>query len=369
MEQGGPGADNVRRMARNAEVIRQWGIVRRLDGSRQGGTVRDLARACGVSVRTIWRDVAALQEAGFPLYDELVDGRTRWRLSGRPLGRLHDTGLSLAELAALYFSRTLAECVADTPFQEDVRAAVGKIEAAIPPRMRQFLDRLPGVLGAKADPQKRRDERRHRETIARLLGAILHRRRVRMRYHSFSSRRTKAYFVDPHRIVYAHGGLYLFAEVEEYRQPRTFAMERIQTISVLDETFEARDDLPPDLFGYSLGVHVGRPERVEVEFLPDAAPYVRERIWHASQRLHERADGSLTLTMDVVHDWALKSWLLSFGPLARVVSPSSLAEEMLERIEEARERYVPSLDLEVPPALFDVSRQPDLPFRRGPAAP
>jgi predicted DNA-binding transcriptional regulator YafY len=41
--------------------------------------------------------------------------------------------------------------------------------------------------------------------------------------------------------------------------------------------------------------------------------------------------------------------VLGFGPLARVVSPPALAAQVLEEIEGARSRYVPSLDFELPP--------------------
>lgn len=67
-------------MPRNAEVFRQWKILRTLEASRHGESVAALAKQCGVTQRTIWRDVAALQEVGFPLVDEKRDGHTRWKM-------------------------------------------------------------------------------------------------------------------------------------------------------------------------------------------------------------------------------------------------------------------------------------------------
>jgi DeoR/GlpR family transcriptional regulator of sugar metabolism len=51
---------------RNAEVIRQWRILKRVEAGRFTGT-RDLAAEHQVTERTIRRDIEALQEAGFPL--------------------------------------------------------------------------------------------------------------------------------------------------------------------------------------------------------------------------------------------------------------------------------------------------------------
>jgi predicted DNA-binding transcriptional regulator YafY len=121
--------------------------------------VAGLAKQCGVTPRTIWRDVAALQEAGFPLIDEKPGGRTRWKLLPQGLKGLADSGLSISELASLYFSRALVQCLVGTPFQEDASSAIGKVAAALPPRMRTFLDHLPAALNVKATPLKKREER------------------------------------------------------------------------------------------------------------------------------------------------------------------------------------------------------------------
>ena len=51
------------------------------------------------------------------------------------------------------------------------------------------------------------------------------------------------------------------------------------------------------------------------------------------------ATGCLLMTLDVCLDRALRSWILSFGPFARVVAPASLAKEIAEQFEEARARY------------------------------
>ena len=325
-------------LPRNAEVIRQWTILRELEASR-GATIRRLAETTGVTTRTIRRDLEALQEAGFPLYDVADDVAKRWKLDTRPFKRLDDTAFTLAELSALYFSRTLAECFALPPFDQDLRSAFAKLEAALGPRLRQFLDRLPDVIQAKAPPARRLDERQQRATIARLLDALLHQRRLDMRYHSRSSRREKSYRIDPYRLVYAEGGLYLFAYVPQYEQVRTFAVERIRRLTPLDETFEPVEDLGDAAFPHSLGIHQGVPERIELEFAPDLAPYVRERIWHPSQMVEPREDGSVAVTMQVCNDGALRSWILSFGPGVRVTAPATLVRQVAADLEAAHARY------------------------------
>lgn len=349
-------------MARNAELIRQWETLRDIDSARHGISVAKLAVARRVHPRTIRRDLEALGHAGFPLYSDKVTGTTMWKMRERPFRALEETGLSVTELCALYFGRSLMHACADGPFSDDLERAFWKVERALPAASRRFLDALPRLLRAKTPPRKKHDKRT-REIVARAADAALRRRRVTMRYASLSSARTRDYLVDPQRISYADGGVYLIAFVPEYAQLRTFAMERIETLAITDEGFDPKP-LPAEPFAHSLGVNTGQPARIRIEFDRGVAPYIREREWHASQQIDERPDGSIVLTLDVCNDRALRKWILGFGPLARVESPASLADEILEDINAARDQYVPRLKFPMAKIPVDAVLQPSLPWRR-----
>ena len=328
-------------MPRNAEVIRQWTILRDVERARGSGvTIDDLATLCEVTTRTIRRDLQALQEAGFPLYDDRShdDGRTRWHLNGQALKGLA-AGLTVSELCALYFSRTLLESLSGTPFRDDLESAFEKLGSALTPHMRAFLDQLPRVIATKADPMRRRFDPRQQPIIARALEATVHQRQANLTYYSKSSDRTKTYLIHPYRLAYAQAGLYLLAYVPEYGQVRTFAVERIEDLSLLEERFTPIEEVPNEAFPHSLGVHSGPPEHVEIEFQPAIADYVRAREWHPSQQLRDNGPDGLRLALDVCLDRALQSWILSFGPFARVIAPDALVKDIAEQFEEARARY------------------------------
>ena len=325
-------------MPRNQEVIRQWRLLHALESSRHGAAIDALADELDVTTRTIRRDLSALQEAGFALYDERDEnGRVRWRIDGRVLHGM-ESGFTLSELCALYLSRNILEAVAGTPFQRDLTNAFGRIEKLLSPRMRQFLDRLPSVLAAKPGPRARGGESSP-ETVSRLLEATLHFRVATMRYHSVSSARIKDYEVHPYRLAFANGGLYLLAYVPEYKAVRTFAVDRIASVSLEKQTFTPKQPIGDDVFANSLGVNTGPPEQVEIEFDAPVAPYVRARVWHASQQVRDEPEGRLKLTMNVCHDWALRSWILSWGPFARVLSPAPLANEIKADLQAAGAHY------------------------------
>ena len=323
---------------RNAEVIRQWQILREIEAHRTGVTIHDLAREAGVTTRTIRRDLQALQEAGFALVDAGEQNETkRWRLDPQPFKALQG-GLSVSDVAALYLSRALVDGMPGWPLAAELRAAFEKIAASLNDRMREFLATLPQVLSAKAQPGAGAGGAMV-DVTRRLLDATRDRREVSMRYFSASNNRAKNYVVQPYRLALTNGGVYLVAWVDAYKAFRTFAVGRIEKLTVTEDTFRRTHELPDNLFSQSMGVFWGDPERVEVEFDAQVAPYVRGRVWHESQETRELPDGRLSLVLNVSNDWALRSWLLGFGAAVRVIAPSHLAAALRDEFERGTKLY------------------------------
>jgi predicted DNA-binding transcriptional regulator YafY len=331
---------------RNAEVIRQWQILREIESRRVGVTIHELARLVKVSTRTIRRDLQALQEAGFAVFDEGEENETkRWKLDAQPFRALQE-GLTVSDVAALYLSRALVEAMSGWPLAAELRAAFEKIEGSLNARMREFLATLPQVVSAKGGPGARPAGGALVDITRRLLDATRGRHVVTMRYFSASKNRAKTYEVQPYRLALANGGVYLIGWVPVYGEFRTFAVGRIEKLSVSEETFRQTRELPANLFAQSMGVFWGEPERIELEFDAALAAYVRGRVWHESQQVRELPDGRLGMVLQVSNDWALRSWLLGFGAGVRVVAPHALAAALLEEFKRGCQVYEPGLALE-----------------------
>ena len=181
---------------RNAEVIRQWKILKTIEAGRFTA-IPELAEAHGVTERTIRRDIEALQEAGFPLYDDRADGRKVWRLVEGYKQRLTQS-FTLAELAALYFGKNLLSFLGGAPFAQDLESAFTKIREALPARSLPYLARIQELFSARPEPWK--DYSKKTDIIAGLIDATLHQKQVSIAYFSFNSRRTKTYTLDPYRL-------------------------------------------------------------------------------------------------------------------------------------------------------------------------
>ena len=321
---------------RNAEVIRQWKILKTIEAGRFTSSGK-LAAAYGVTERTIRRDIEALQESGFPLYDDRVNGKKVWRLVEGYRQKLVQ-GFTLSELTALYFSRNMLSFLGGSPFARDLEAAFAKIREALPEKSLPFLARIQDLFAARPDPWK--DYSKKQDVIAALIDATLHQKQARITYYSEKSRRAKSYDVDPYRLVYYRGGLYLYARAHEYGEVRTFAVERAQKVEVLDQGFEVPADFDPSEYARSaFGIFGGKPETVELVFPASLAGYIRERNWHESQVLTDEPDGSLRLVLHVAPSFDLKAWVKGFLPNVRVLRPASLRDEIAREVEASRAAF------------------------------
>src|SRR5258706_11788098 len=94
-------------MPRGNQLARQWQLLQLIDHPA-GIAVEDAARKLGCTVRTIWRDLRVLENAGFPLYDDKsADGRRSLCKLEESFKQSFPVKLSLAETAALVMSRDL----------------------------------------------------------------------------------------------------------------------------------------------------------------------------------------------------------------------------------------------------------------------
>ena len=265
----------------------------------------------------------------------------------------------MSDVAALYLSRALVEAMSGWPLADELQRR-SEDRASLNPRMREFLSTLPQVLSAKAGPGAGAALGAAVDVTRRLLDATRARRVVTMRYFSASKQRAKHYDVHPtarareRRRISRRLGAGLRRVPHVRREPDREADRQ-------EETFRRTRELPENLFGESMGVFWGEPERIEIEFEARVAPFVRGRVWHESQELAELPGGRLRMVLHVSNDWALRSWLLGFGAGVRVVAPTRLADAILDEFKRACGLYEPGLAFD-PPAPTPADQTPPLPL-------
>ena len=319
-------------MPRNDQAVRQLIVLKKLESSRHGLTLEQLAEGLDPSTtrhpRTLRRDLEAIESAGYPLLTERVDGRTRWKL----LDGVRNTPalrLSPTELMALTLSRRLIAPLEGTALHASLQSALSKASAALPPEGLALVQQLEGAFSVGLGPHKRYT--RHREIVERVTQAIAEKKRLQMRYESASRGRSTRREVDPYRLWYASGGLYLIGYCHLRNEPRMFAVERIKSVTPTDLPYQIPLHFDFDAFVEdSLTVMRGPRINVEVEFDKSTTAWVKDRVWHSSQQLRRLPGGKLRMTLTVADSRELVGWVLSFGSGVTVIRPESLRGVVME---------------------------------------
>jgi predicted DNA-binding transcriptional regulator YafY len=161
-----------------------------------------------------------------------------------------------------------------------------------------------------------------------------------MRYRTGRTGDETTRCIDPYKVWYHSGALYVIGLDHRSNEIRTFSVDRIQSIERTEDAFIVDADFDFDAYtASSFGVVADPAVAVRIRFTADWASYVEEREWHASQSTQPLPDGRLELKMEVGATRELANWILSFGGGAEVVEPASLREEVKASLEAALANY------------------------------
>ncbi len=311
-----------------SQAARLHDLIRILE-ARYGATVEELVEECQVTRRTIYRDLKAIEEAGYPLISERQsDGQVLYSfISG--YSKVPPITFSLEELMTLYLCRGQLEFLRGTPFQQDLKAIFTRIRSSMPPRSVAHLERLaeasaPRFLGFK-------DYSVQHQLLNDLRQALLRQQRIEIEYRP-AKRKRNCYQVDPYTLLFFKNALYLGGYAHNRQALRLFAIERIESLELLTDRFEVPEDYSAtELTGEAFGlIDDGATQRVELQFDKEIAHLIRERIWHPRQQLEKGADGGIVLRFEAAGDKEILAWIYSFIPFVRVLSPESLRQQFVD---------------------------------------
>jgi len=250
---------------RDRQIVRILGILGAL---LEGGqpTILSLASRFGTRRETIYRDLRALEDAGYPISGDESGRLSHPRLL--PEARRHAPHLRLSdeEITALLWASQ--QTAGKSPFQDALRAATAKLRA---------MAREEQVAGIAAVMTEggwgTKDYGAHRATILRLVEAILLRRRCEVEYQSPAADAPKAYNYDPYRILSVDGGLYCVGKIPPFDNLSTLAVDRIRTLNLTTFKFEVDPAFDADRYRReSFRVVWEKPMNVTIRFSADQAP-------------------------------------------------------------------------------------------------
>src|SRR5579883_2556272 len=263
-----------------------------LAAARHGVPAAVLARRYGLRLRTVYRDLHALEQAGFPLARS--EG-ARWKLVDGWQRRL-PFPLRAGELLALHVAAQLMAPLRGTPLARDQQH----------PAPEAVLERLVRAC----------------ETRTAVRAAYWVESRGEMTHRS----------IDPYCLYYDPQleALYVFAWCHLRAAMRTFAVHRFRQVTLTEQRFAVPADFSAE--GYlRRAFRLWRGEhavRVRLRLERDAAGWVTERRWHASQKTRRLPGGRAELELTVDGTREVERFILGLGAACEVLEPGWLRERI-----------------------------------------
>lgn len=316
-------------MPRGGQVARLYKLVMALAASRYGLPAAELARRHRLRPRTVYRDLHALEQAGFPIARS--DG-ARWKLVDGWQQRV-PFPLPLGQLLGLHVARGLMAPLRASPVGRDFDALYERLAGVKPDGSApqgDLFPRLRTVIAARS--QIAIDYSKHAAVLETLCRGSETRTTLRAVYYAETRRELTRRKIDPYSLYYDPQleALYVFAWCHVRKAMRTFAVHRFRQAVLTTERFEVPAGFTAE--GYLRGAfRIWREEntvRVRLAVDREAAGWVAERRWHASQKVRRRAGGAceIEFTVDGVRE--IKRFILGLGAAVEVMEPGWLREEV-----------------------------------------
>lgn len=303
-------------------------IGRLQTGSGRGASA--LATDCGVSRRTVFRDLEVLREAGVPVgYNAEQE---TYRVDGAYY--LPPTNFTPEEaLSVLVLCHELGDS-AGLPFYSPARTAALKLESSLPQRLREYVREITDAIQIRLRQTNPLDE--HEPVYQRVVAALHVRQAVRIRYDSFAEHRHLSTKLFPYRLLFHRRSWYVIGRSSTHRAVRTFNVGRILAAEPLEERYRVPRRFNVERYlrnAWQLIPERGRDVEIFVRFSPLVARNVAEVLWHRTQRLSFAPDGSLEFraTISGIHE--ISWWILGYGDQAEVIEPPKLRQLIAKRLD------------------------------------
>lgn len=299
-------------------IDRLTAMILMLQG-RRVVTAEQIGEHFEISVRTVYRDIAALGEAGVPIAAEAGVGYSLMRGYHMPPVQFTEE-----EAVALFMSGELADKFGDESLKTAVRAAMLKVRAVLPTERKDYLGKLGDAVGIMGALPESEDDK---AVLMPVQEAVVRRRCLTLEYDTGGRGEVCERVVEPMGVVFYGRRWHLLAWCRLREDVRDFRLDRMRRFEVLAETFEPRDD-----FSMMRYLHGEADPSDLIPITIECEPWVLDRVLaELPAQLAEReplAEGRMRVKGLAYNlDW-LSGWLLGLGTAVSVVAPPELREKM-----------------------------------------
>jgi predicted DNA-binding transcriptional regulator YafY len=299
--------------------------------SKRRVTAQEMADRFNISLRTVYRDVKALDESGVPVIGEAGTGYTI--MEGY---RLPPVMFSREEASALLLGSKLAERFADEASKKHFSAALFKIKAVLRGTDKDYVEDLTDHIAVltRTTPSS---EISH-QYLPVLQQAAVQKKVVDLKYHSPAKEETTQRHVEPIGLLYYSTSWHLIAWCRLRKGYRDFRLSRMLQVTLQEECFDA--SAHPSVQEYIHELTADHTvEEVIVQFDKKVVKYLQDHKYLNGFVSEEDLGETVRMKFMTSSLHWFGHWLLTYADSALVESPSSLKNLMKELAERLMSRY------------------------------
>lgn len=292
---------------------------------------QELASRFGISLRTVYRDVRSLEEAGVPIGAEAGVG---YFLTDYHLPPVMFTN---AEASALLMGSKLIEKWTDESVQTEFDSALFKIKSVLKRPDQEHLDDLEAHINV-AKPTHRKPH--SAGLLNSLQHAIARRHVLNIQYHSHYNDAETQREVEPVGLYHAHMAWHLIAFCRTRQDYRDFRIDRIQQLTDTEQIFSRRDRL-------SLQEYLDRVKKKDLPVTNVVLVFHKSVVRHLCEQRYSFGFQREEDLGDQIRMWfqtpwlqGMARWLLMFGNTVTIEQPDSLQQLMQKLAEGLSEHYL-----------------------------
>ena len=302
--------------------------------SKRKVTAQEIADRFNISLRTVYRDVKALDESGVPVIGEAGSGYTV--MEGY---RLPPVMFTQEEAVSLMLGSKLAAQFTDRSVQKQFDSALYKIKAVLRTNDKEHVDNLTEHVVIFTSRKTVEDDG-SAQYLAVLQKAIVDKKVVNIRYEANYSEEITERAIEPIGLCYYGSAWHLIAWCRMRKGYRDFRINRMKTLHVKEECFNSGNH--PSLQTYldeMISQHSNGLLEVSILFNKNVVKYIGEQRYYHGFVSEEKAGDYYRMKFLTSHLEGLARWLLMFTNSVKIEGPTQLKDIMVDLIEELKQQH------------------------------
>ena len=296
----------------------------------------EIASRFEISLRTVYRDVKALMEAGVPIGSEA--GKGYFIVDGYHLPPVMFTQ---EEGSALLFAGKLVEKMTDNSVRKEFESALLKIKAVLNDAEKDHLENLESHVEVRIAPQEQAPFPNH--FLTSIQKAVVSKEVLLMEYFSNYAEEATTREVEPIGLFYYSNAWHMIAWCKLRAGYRDFRADRIKSLKTNGQKFDSRNLLSLQEYLATVAKGNREVEKIVVLFDKQSARFIGTYKYMYGFASEEELDTKIRMTFLTCHLKSFCRWMLMFGNAVTIEEPENARDIMAGLLEELNFHYQPQV--------------------------